>query len=116
MTNKKFFGYFSFQTQNVLINLTSGEGLFARRKILIGSLIAVYAGSVRKNSPPPWTASTEKAEKEMLHKNMISFNKTFTLDVPRPYDDLKRYKASLGHKANHSFKANAKFTFLNHPR
>ena len=38
------------------------------------------------------------------------------LDIPPEYQDTQHYCASLAHKANHSFKSNAKFTLFSHPR
>ncbi len=55
-------------------------------------------------------------EMEARHKNLINFNKTHVIDLPRPYDSLINYRATLGHKANHSFKPNAKYHYCKHPR
>ena len=38
------------------------------------------------------------------------------LDIPEEFVSLKKYKASLAHKANHSFMPNAKFVLFHHPR
>lgn len=61
---------------------------------------------------------------------LFSFNVSFTkiyvdwndtdnspfVDVPSECVDISSYKASLGHKANHSFNPNAKFVAVHHPR
>ena len=38
------------------------------------------------------------------------------LDIPKGMENLGRYRATLGHKACHSFTPNAAFTELHHPR
>ena len=38
------------------------------------------------------------------------------IDVPKPFDQLDHYSATLGHKANHSETPNARYTTYVHPR
>ena len=38
------------------------------------------------------------------------------LDIPERFVGVKSYRASLAHKANHSFAPNAKFVLFHHPR
>ena len=38
------------------------------------------------------------------------------IDVPKPFDQLDHYSATLGHKANHSETPNARYTTYIHPR
>ena len=41
----------------------------------------------------------------------------FNIDVPSEYWEISNYRATLGHKANHSFlKSNAKYVSVIHPR
>ena len=40
----------------------------------------------------------------------------YAIDVPRQYWNIAKYRSSLGHKANHSFKNNADYHIANHPR
>ena len=41
----------------------------------------------------------------------------FNIDVPSEYWEISHYRATLGHKANHSFlKSNAKYVSVIHPR
>lgn len=56
------------------------------------------------------------AEKQDRHKNLLSFNRTHDIDVPRPYDNIVNFRAGLGHKANHSFKNNARYGYIKNPR
>lgn len=44
-----------------------------------------------------------------LNGNTISLDKDTVIDVPQPFVNTKRYCASLGHKANHSFIPNCKY-------
>lgn len=44
-----------------------------------------------------------------LNGNTISLDDDTVIDVPPPFDAVKRYCASLGHKANHSFTPNCRY-------
>jgi hypothetical protein len=55
-------------------------------------------------------------ERENVHKNLLSYNKQYDLNIPPPMDNIMVYRATLGHKANHSFKPNTKFGFAKNPR
>lgn len=44
-----------------------------------------------------------------LNGNTISLDEDTVIDVPQPFDAVKRYCASLGHKANHSFTPNCRY-------
>jgi hypothetical protein len=52
-------------------------------------------------------------EKEDRHKNLLSFNNEYDIDCP---GDLLKYRASMGHKANHNFDDNVMFCFVKSPR
>ena len=43
-------------------------------------------------------------------------NADLDLDIPHAHIDLDKYCATLGHKANHSFVANAEWALVEHPR
>ena len=52
-----------------------------------------------------------------LNSNVISTSATTCIDVPRPYDTLSNYCATMGHKANHAFsERNACYDSCFHPR
>ena len=38
------------------------------------------------------------------------------MDIPAEYISVAKYRATLGHKLNHSFRANCEEWFLDHPR
>lgn len=50
-----------------------------------------------------------------LNDNTISLDENTVIDVPSNYSSLTRYCASLGHKANHSFEPNCKYSLFQHP-
>ena len=52
-----------------------------------------------------------------FHKNMINLNGQMQLNVPKEFWPIWKYRATLGHKINHSFiHDNSKFGFGHHPR
>ena len=103
--------------QNVFVAKSdvSGEGLFAKKVIGMGSVISIYSG-ILINSSFVFSDSMTQEQKEDHHKNLLSFNQSHLINIPTPYDNLINYKATLGHKANHSFKNNARFAFVKNPR
>ena len=103
--------------QNVFVAKSdvSGEGLFAKKVIGMGSVISIYSG-IFINSSFVFSDSMTQEQKEDHHKNLLSFNQSHLINIPTPYDNLINYKATLGHKANHSFKNNARFAFVKTPR
>ena len=94
----------------------AGEGLFAKKPLSLGSVIVIYSGMLVENVDQILNVSNLSL-KEDLHKNLLTLNKTYVIDVPPNYDNLKNFKASFGHKANHSFKKNnAYFGRIKSPR
>lgn len=52
-----------------------------------------------------------------FHKNLIGVDDKIDLNIPKEYWSLEKYRATLGHKVNHSFtKANTWFGSAYHPR
>ena len=87
----------------------AGEGLFAKRLIPSGSLVALFNG-VRQRDP-------------IYSKNMpefsdyrIALDRVVSLDIPEKSKNLINYRATVGHKTCHSFKPNSTFSEINHPR
>ena len=61
--------------------------------------MAVYAGvRVPTNSDYPENFTLE--EREDHHKNLLSYNDVYNLDVPPHLDDIVVYRATLAHKVN----------------
>ena len=75
----------------------------------------MYSGVMVK-ATDVFQKNMSQAQKELRHRNLLSFNQSYLIDVPSPYDKLINYKATLGHKANHSFQNNAKFGLIKSPR
>ena len=88
----------------------AGEGLFARRNIGKGSLVAVFNGT-RVRRMRTWT-TFENRESEF----MIRVDGNVDLDIPDELSCVSGYCATLGHKVCHSFENNARFEGLRHPR
>ena len=84
----------------------AGEGLFAKTDLARGQVIALFNG-IRKQFM--------KSE-GFTSDYVIRLNSQIDLDIPNEYKDLKNYCATIGHKANHSFLPNAKWSRLDHPR
>ena len=87
----------------------AGEGIFAKRLIQKGSLVAIFNG-LRQRDP-------------IYSKNMPAFSdyrigldRMVSLDIPDKFKSLSRYRATLGHKTCHSFTPNSTFIEMNHPR
>ena len=87
----------------------AGEGLFAKRMIKKGDLVALFNG-LRQRDP-------------IYSKNTLAFSdyrialdRSISLDISEKFKNLATYRATLGHKTCHSFKSNSVFTQINHPR
>ena len=50
-----------------------------------------------------------------MNRNTISLDENYVIDVPDLYSDINVYCATLGHKANHSFNPNCKYSLFQHP-
>ena len=75
-----------------------GDGLYARRPILAGSLVATYAGLLVPDEDALMHANMTAAEREDAHKNLISFDDDVALDIPPGMSNVTVYRASVGHK------------------
>ena len=63
-----------------------------------------------------YRANMTREERELAHKNLLSYNNDYDLDIPPHMDDIMVYRATLGHKVNHSFQPNTRFGFAKNPR
>ena len=85
----------------------AGEGLFARRNIKKGGLVALFSGARKRhfrNETFEWS------------DYCIKVDENCSIDIPDFYIDAGHYSATLAHKACHSFKPNSRFDSLYHPR
>ena len=89
-----------------------GEGLFARRKMMKGEVVAFYNGILVSHEEVD-------AREWALNANTISLDDDWVIDVPPDASDLESYRASLGHKANCQITQdlnNSKYDLFTHPR
>ena len=89
------------------VHAEAGEGLFAKRYLPKGSLVALFNG-VRKrevNGVVPQTSDYK-----------IGLTRLVDLDIPDGVESAKKYCATIGHKACHSFTPNSMFEIFQHPR
>jgi len=96
------------------ISPQAGEGLFAKRHIKCGELVALFSGlrEVKHDR-----STTIRADEEAWSDYRLTLDSSIDLDVPIELTSLDKYCATLGHKACHSFsKRNARFENLWHPR
>ncbi|MBN3290681.1 SETD7 methyltransferase, partial [Polypterus senegalus] len=87
----------------------AGEGLFAKTSAESNTVLAFYNGiriTHQEVDGRDWS----------LNGNTISLDEDTVLDVPEPYNNIRKYCASLGHKANHSFTPNCMYDTYVHPR
>ena len=91
----------------------AGEGLFARNHIPTGKIVSFFNGVryLKKGS--------DRGKSYKSSDYRLSLDKFTDLDIPMKYCKLENYRATLGHKACHSFdqrKVNSKFENFSHPR
>jgi len=83
----------------------AGEGLFARRALKKGELVALMNG---KKSPP--------CLDQEWSDYRINLNGDTDIDIPEDMRSVTQYCATLAHKANHSFTPNCRWGRVDHPR
>lgn len=88
----------------------AGEGLFAKENIKAGQLCACFNG-VRQRKL--WGS---KNENEIWSDYRITVNRDVDLDIWKEHESLDNYRATIAHKACHSFVKNAGFQRLDHPQ
>jgi len=88
----------------------AGEGLFLRRDLVIGEMAALYNGVRMSESE----ARIRKDDRRSPYR--IQGWRNDVLNIPKESQDITRYSATLGHKANHEKKANAEYRYVHHPR
>lgn len=95
----------------------TGQGLFAKRTIPAQTLVATYAGLRVYDEDLLYLDDMTPQQIEDAHKNLMSFDDDYSLNIPPKMSFLHQYRASLGHKAQHKFKnVNVEFVFFKHPR
>ncbi len=87
-----------------------GEGLFARRDLPRGAVASFYNG-VRFHDCHAFNDWDHNSYKIRLNERRKQI-----LDIPAEDRDVRKYRATLAHKINHSFFPNARFADFAHPR
>jgi len=86
------------------------EGLFAKQDLPAQLIVCHYNGVVLAHD-------VVDNRSWRYNANTMSLDEDNSIDVPKPYDSLTHYCATLGHKANHcKAKVNATYTDAYHPR
>ena len=93
----------------------SGEGLYAKCDLAKDTVVAFYNGvrlpfDLLGRPAEDWSTSGFK-----IHVN-ADYISGLRMDIPPDFVDVSKYCATLGHKMNHSFKANCVAWFFDHPR
>ena len=78
----------------------SGDGLFARRTINPGEIVALYAGTLVFDEGKLHTYNMTMEEMEDAQKNLLTYSNLYSLDIPPRYTNITAYRASLGHKVS----------------
>ena len=97
----------------------SGEGMYAKRNFVAGTVVSFYNGirmsadELDEDSKEDWEANAYKIM-DLLGPD--DNGKEGVIDIPPEYISMRKYRASLAHKTNHSFTPNAKFSLFDHPR
>jgi len=90
-----------------------GEGLYARRLIQAGDIVAFYNGvrlPYKPGEKEDWDTSGYKIFVNADYKSGER------IDLPGDLIYTENYRATLGHKMNHSFEPNCTEWFVEHPR
>ena len=82
------------------IHPNAGEGLFAKRYLPKGCLVAIFNGIRRREIDGV-------KEIDMISAYKIGLTRGMDLDIPDWAISAKKYCATLGHKCCHSFTPNA---------
>ena len=91
-----------------------GDGLFARTDIPANTVVSFYHGLVYR---PGQEVEVEEDQYDyMIFLDWNNTDHSHSLDVPPHYWSHHNYRASLAHKANHSFQPNCGFRRFQHPR
>ena len=105
-------------------NPIAKEGLFAKRKFSRGDIVSYFGGQKLFKEDKIFLNMTveERQEAESCHLALGQYAPPWwgyppdlLIDVPEEYRSVVEYRTTLGHKANHSFRNNAEYAFVDHP-
>jgi len=90
----------------------AGDGLFASVDIPSGLIVSYYNG-LNIQSGEQYTPDNCNYQ---IYVDWANTDGSPYVDIPMQCIDYDHYRASLAHKANHSFNPNCKFIAVDHPR
>jgi len=92
-----------------------GEGLYARRSLAKGEIVAFYNGI---RLPPEHREGTPESWETSGYKIFANTGEVWgeRMDIPVSHLETSSYSATLGHKVNHCFVYNCTEWFFDHPR
>ena len=85
------------------------DGVFAKRNIAKGELVMYYSGLICNTTEHAlYTMNTYQnqtwEEYWNVFRNLMQFDGPVKIHIPEPYWNISNFRATLGHKVNHSFK------------
>ena len=98
------------------------DGVFAKKDIKKGDVIMYYSGLLWNITDQAlYTRDTYKNQTMddywKIHRNLMNFKGRLVIHIPEEYWNISNYRATLGHKINHSFvHGKSNFGFAYHPR
>ncbi len=91
---------------------SAGEGLFAIRNLPAQTIVSYYNG-VKVEPSEEYSSSSYSYQ---IYVDWSNTDGSAFVDIPLECISSNSYRASLGHKANHSFNPNCCFISVDHPR
>lgn len=91
----------------------AGQGLFAKRPIPLGQLVAYFNGVRRTDESVAAVSDSCRSDYSISWKRE---ELQVILDIPEDMRHLEKYCCTLGHKVCHSFTPNATYGYAFHPR
>ena len=98
------------------------DGVFAKKNIAKGDIVVYYSGLLWNTTEQAlYTKDTHHnqtwEEYWNIIRNLMEFDGPVFIHIPEPYWNISQYRATLGHKVNHSFRyAKAYYRKAFHPR
>ena len=90
--------------------ISGGNGLFAKIPLDRKAVVSFYSG-IRLNTS---SVLMEKRYGDSDYRCRLTAD--VDLDIPNGAEKIEIYKATLSHKANHSFNPNIEWIIMEHPR
>lgn len=92
----------------------AGDGLFATKDLVAGETVAFYNGiRVSPGQTPPFKSTSYEICVDWVCDPVS--NDSDYMDIPPHYVSVENYRATLGHKINHSFTPNCGWETIQHP-